>query len=92
MAQRLAPAVLDACVFAHCSAEAGHAAMLAALGAAMPVGGAPVAIDFAPGELAVRGLPLAGPQRDLLLGKLRDQGYQVRVDNERMVMRQQGKP
>ena len=34
VAQRLAPAVLDACVFAHCSAEAGHVAMLAALGAA----------------------------------------------------------
>ena len=33
VAHRLAPAVLDACVFAHCSAEAGHTAMLAALGA-----------------------------------------------------------
>jgi nicotinate-nucleotide--dimethylbenzimidazole phosphoribosyltransferase len=33
VAQRLAPAVLDACVFAHCSAEAGHVALLAALGA-----------------------------------------------------------
>ena len=33
LAARLAPAVLDACVFAHHGAEAGHAAMLAALGA-----------------------------------------------------------
>jgi nicotinate-nucleotide--dimethylbenzimidazole phosphoribosyltransferase len=33
VAARLAPAVLDACVFAHCGAEAGHAALLAALGA-----------------------------------------------------------
>ncbi len=33
VAHALAPAVLDACVFAHRSAEAGHAAMLAALGA-----------------------------------------------------------
>ena len=32
VAHRLAPAVLDACVFAHCSAEVGHVAMLAALG------------------------------------------------------------
>ncbi len=29
VAQGLAPQVLDACVFAHCGAEAGHAAMLA---------------------------------------------------------------
>ncbi len=33
LAARLAPAVLDACVFAHQGAEAGHAALLAALGA-----------------------------------------------------------
>ncbi len=33
VAHALAPAVLDACVFAHRSAEAGHGAMLAALGA-----------------------------------------------------------
>ena len=33
LAARLAPAVLDACVFAHHGAEAGHAALLAALGA-----------------------------------------------------------
>ena len=32
VAHRLAPAVLDACVFAHCSAEVGHVALLAALG------------------------------------------------------------
>ena len=33
LAARLAPAVLDACVFAHQGAEAGHGALLAALGA-----------------------------------------------------------
>ena len=33
LAARLAPAVLDACVFAHQGAEAGHSALLAALGA-----------------------------------------------------------
>ena len=33
VAHGLAPAVLDACVFAHRSAESGHAALLAALGA-----------------------------------------------------------
>lgn len=32
VAARLAPAVLDYCVFSHCSAEAGHAALLRALG------------------------------------------------------------
>ncbi len=67
-------------------------AMLAALGAAMPMGGAPIAIDFAPGELGVRGLDLVGPQHDLLQGKLSSQGYQVRIDKDRLVVRQQGKP
>jgi nicotinate-nucleotide--dimethylbenzimidazole phosphoribosyltransferase len=32
VAARLAPTVLDACVFSHCSAESGHAAWLAQLG------------------------------------------------------------
>jgi general secretion pathway protein L len=66
--------------------------MLAALGAAMPTGGVPAAIDFAPGELAVRGLELTEPQRELLQGKLRNQGYQSRIDNDRFVVRQLGKP
>ncbi len=66
--------------------------MLAALGAAMPAGGVPAAIDFAPGELAVRGLELTEPQRELLQGKLRNQGYQSRIDNDRFVVRQLGKP
>lgn len=66
--------------------------MLGALGAAMPAGGAPVAIDFARGELAVRGLELTAPQRELLQGKLRDQGYQVLFDGGRLVVRQQGRP
>ena len=33
VASRLQPAILDYCVFAHCSAESGHRHMLAALGA-----------------------------------------------------------
>lgn len=67
-------------------------AMLAAVGAALPPGSALQAIDFAPGELAVRGPDLAGPQRDLLQRALQNQGYQARVDNGRLVVRQQGRP
>ena len=32
VASRLQPAILDYCVFSHCSAESGHQRMLAALG------------------------------------------------------------
>ena len=46
VAHALAPAVLDACVFAHRSAEAGHAALLAALGAQQPL----LALDLRLGE------------------------------------------
>lgn len=66
--------------------------MLAALGGAMPVDAAPAAIEYASGELAVRGLALAGPQRELLQDKLHAQGYQVRADGGRLVVRQQGRP
>lgn len=65
-------------------------AMLSALGAALPDGKLPLAIDFAPGELALRGLELSLAQRDQLQGTLQNQGYQVRVDNGRLVVRQQG--
>lgn len=67
-------------------------AILSALGAALPAGKLPQAIDFAPGELAVRGLELTDAQRGQLQGGLQDQGYQVRFDSGRLVVRQQGRP
>lgn len=66
--------------------------MLAALGAALPAGSTPLAIDFAAGELAVRGLDMTGPQRDQLQTAMKNQGYQVRVDDGRLIVRQQGRP
>ncbi len=67
-------------------------AMLAALGSGLPEGKHPTAIDFAAGELALRGLELAEPQRDRLRDTLLAQGYQLRIDNGRLVVRQQGRP
>jgi general secretion pathway protein L len=66
--------------------------MLAALGAAMPDGGAPLGIDFAPGELSVRGLALVQAERDRLQDQLQEQGYQLRVENDRLLVRRQGRP
>jgi hypothetical protein len=51
-----------------------------------------MAIDYAPGELTVQGVALAGPPADLMRGKLSNLGYQLRVDNDRLLMRQQGRP
>lgn len=66
--------------------------MLAVLGGALPAGSAPQAIDFVPGELAVRGLDLAGPRQAQLNEALRIRGYQSRVDSGRLIVRRQGGP
>jgi general secretion pathway protein L len=72
--------------------DADMEAMLAALGDALPAGTIVAAIDFAPGELAVRGPELAGPALVALQDKLQRQGYQARVDNGRLIVRRQAKP
>jgi general secretion pathway protein L len=65
--------------------------MLAALGAALPAGSAPLAIEFTPGELAVRGLALEAPQREQVHAALRQRGYQLRVETGRWVVQLPGK-
>lgn len=67
-------------------------AMLAALGSALPDGATPAGIDFVPGEIAVRGLALAGPQRESLQADLQSQGYELRTDGGRLLVRRQGRP
>ena len=52
----------------------------------------PAGIDFVPGEIAVRGLELAGPQRESLQADLRNQGYELQTDGGRLLLRRLGSP
>jgi len=65
-------------------------AMLAAVGAVLPPGVFAGAVDFAPGELALRGLGLAGAALDTVRDKLQARGYRVRIDGERLIVRAPG--
>jgi adenosylcobinamide-GDP ribazoletransferase len=80
VASRIAPAILDYCVFAHCSDEAGHRRMLEQLGArpAAPAGHAPGRRHRrrARAAAAARGRQL--PERD---GDLRFRQRQRKVRN-----------
>ena len=67
-------------------------AMLAALGSGLPQGTYPSAIDFAPGELVLRGLEMTKSHQDHLRDTLLAQAYQLRIDNGRWIVRQQGRP
>lgn len=66
--------------------------MLGVLGAALPAGIHASTIDYAPGQLTLRGLALAEPVRVKLADALAAQGYRVQLDGERMVMRAGGVP
>ncbi|MEO8542752.1 MAG: type II secretion system protein GspL [Burkholderiaceae bacterium] len=66
--------------------------MLGVLGAALPAGIHASAIDYAPGQLTLRGLALAEPVRAKLADALADHGYRVQLDGERLVMRAGGAP
>lgn len=67
-------------------------AMLVVTGRGLPAEIGPAAIDFAPGELALRGLELTDAQRDHLRDTLMAQGYALRSDGGRWVVRQQDRP
>ncbi len=67
-------------------------AMLGAVGAALPPGKFPSAIDFGPGEAAVRGLGLDAAQVAEIGRKLGGVGYTVRLDGDRLVVRSGGRP
>lgn len=67
-------------------------AMLGAVGAALPPGKFPSAIDFGPGEAAVRGLGMDAAQVAELGRKLAGIGYTVRQDGDRLVVRAGGRP
>jgi general secretion pathway protein L len=61
--------------------------MLAALGAGLPPDSHASAIDYAPGQLTLRGLVLPEPVLARLREDLGARAYQLQVDGERLVMR-----
>lgn len=61
--------------------------MLGAVGAALPAGQTPSAIEFSPGEAVVKGVGMNPSQLALVSGKLSGLGYTARLDGDRLVVR-----
>ncbi len=62
-------------------------AMLAGVGALLPMGAHASGIDYGSGELALNGLALSGPAFDVVRERLQSQGLAARLDGERLVIR-----
>lgn len=62
-------------------------AMLSALGQALPEGTHATGLDFSPGQLVMKGMPLTPEQWALVSGKLSGQGYAVLRDGDRLTLR-----
>lgn len=67
-------------------------AMLAGVGAALPPGSYASAVTYGPGEVALKGVRLAGPQFGELRARLGAQGYEALLDGEQLVVRAEGRP
>jgi general secretion pathway protein L len=63
--------------------------MLAALGAALPVSEKASAIDYAAGEVQLKGLRLEAADLTTVVTQLKSQGYQVRLESDVLVMQPQ---
>ena len=61
--------------------------MLAAVGAILPAGKIPTAIEFSPGEVVVKDSGLNASQLALVSAKLSGLGYSARLDGERLLVR-----
>lgn len=66
--------------------------MLGAVGAALPAGHTPTAIEYAPGELVLKGLAMSQSQAAMVGSKLTGQAYTTRLDGERLVVRAAAAP
>ena len=64
--------------------------MLGAVGAALPTDRNATAIDYGPGELALKGLALDPAQLALVRSKLTSQTYTTRLDGDRLLVRAEG--
>src|SRR3989344_5829084 len=66
--------------------------LLAAAGAPLPSGRQPTGIEYAPGELRLRGVTLAPDEETVLSARLQAAGYRARLDDGSLLLRAEGTP
>lgn len=66
--------------------------LLAAAGAALPDGRLPTAIEYASGELRLRGVDLTPDETTALSARLQPTGYRARLDDGSLTLRPEGAP
>lgn len=66
--------------------------LLAAAGATLPSGRQPTGIEYAPGELRLRGVTLAPDEESVLSARLQAAGYRARLDDGSLLLRAEGTP
>ena len=66
--------------------------LLAAAGASLPSGRQPTGIEYAPGELRLRGVTLAPDEETVLSARLQAAGYRARLDDGSLLLRAEGTP
>ena len=67
-------------------------AMLAALGAAVPAGRVPAALEYAAGEARVKGMELTADEAAKAGAQLQGRGYETRVEGDALVIRYRAAP
>lgn len=66
--------------------------LLAAAGTALPAGSQPTGIEYTPGELRLRGVPLAPEDEAAFSARLQAAGYRMRQDDGSLLLRAGGTP
>ena len=66
--------------------------MLAALGAAVPAGRVPAALEYAAGEARVKGMELTADEAAKAGAQLQGRGYETRVEGDALVIRYRAAP
>lgn len=66
--------------------------LLAAAGTSLPGGRLPTGIEYAPGELRLRGVTLAPDEETVLSARLQAAGYRARLDDGSLLLRAEGTP
>ena len=66
--------------------------LMAAAGGALPDGRVPSAVEFAPGELRLRGVTLAPDEESVFNTRLQAAGYRARIEDGTLLVRSEGTP
>jgi hypothetical protein len=66
--------------------------LMAAAGGALPDGRVPSAVEFAPGELHLRGVTLAPDEESVFNTRLQAVGYRARIEDGTLLVRSEGTP